>query len=270
MGYLKHRVGRFASFFKRSLPDFMIIGAQKSGTTSLYSYMAQHPQILPAFRKEIHYFDTKFYRGSAWYRSNFPFKNELENSITGEASPAYLFHVNVPERIYKLLPDCKFIIILRNPADRAISHYYHYRRNGKENLPMQQAFDYEENRISQARKKLKRRSPFGMYKNSMQYRRYSYLARGRYIEQIEPYLRLFKTGQFYIQSSEFFFENPYIVLEEIFRFLEIDTNFQPSDLTPKKKASYPDVDNDFYERLKNYYTPYNEQLYERLGRRFDW
>ena len=112
----------------RLLPDFIIIGTQRGGTTSLYSYLASHPSVGPASTKEVHFFDNKYTKGLAWYRAHFPSAIEKyyaehiqkRKFITGESSPYYLFHPHVPKRVAKDVPHAKFIVLLRNPVDRAI------------------------------------------------------------------------------------------------------------------------------------------------------
>src|SRR5579863_6754349 len=123
---------RAASSRIRLLPDFMIIGTQKGGTTSLYNYLIDHPNISSIFKKEPHFFDFNFYKGVSWYRAHFPSLLEKYYServhgqkfITGEASPYYLYHPLVPQRIKETMPTAytKFIVLLRNPIDRAYSH----------------------------------------------------------------------------------------------------------------------------------------------------
>ncbi len=107
----------------RRLPDFIILGAQRAGTSSLYYYLSQHPQILPAVRKELHFFDDHYRRGLGWYRSQFPTRG-ARGTITGEATPYYLSHPHAPARIQRLLPQARLIVLLRNPVERAISHYF--------------------------------------------------------------------------------------------------------------------------------------------------
>ncbi len=131
---------RMLSANKRALPDFLIIGAQKSGTTSLYSYLARHPNILPAYgKKEVHFWDIpkNYKKGLLWYRAHFPLIKELQDAavITGEKTPNYL---EDPETIRKIKEDCpaaKIIILLRNPVERTISNYFMKVRRGFEKLP---------------------------------------------------------------------------------------------------------------------------------------
>jgi len=114
-----------------SLPDFYIIGAAKCGTTSLYQYLIRHPSVNPGIGKEIHYFEELYYRGENWYRACFPFEFQKffsklthnEIMMSGDSTPRYIDHPLVPNRINKLTPNAKFIVMLRNPIDRAFSHY---------------------------------------------------------------------------------------------------------------------------------------------------
>ena len=114
-----------------SSPDFLIIGAQRAGTTWLYSVMQNHPSVLSGHKKEIRYFDRLYKTKSVkWYEAFFPiFKRK--GKVTGEATPDYLFHPLVPERVYRLFPDIKIIALLRNPVDRAYSHYQMHQRRKK-------------------------------------------------------------------------------------------------------------------------------------------
>ena len=131
----------------RKLPDFIIIGAQKSGTTSLYDFLIKHPAIAPAAKKELHYFSVQYARGELWYRSNFPtnlsrsafYKKTTQRLLSGEASPLYLFYPMVPDRMKEILPDVKLIVILRNPVDRAYSHYHHSLRKNMEPMSFERA-----------------------------------------------------------------------------------------------------------------------------------
>jgi hypothetical protein len=122
---------RTATSRLRLLPNFIIIGSARSGTTSLYNYLVQHPGIAPALRKEVHFFDYNYQRGCSWYQGQFPTHPYMhymqtihrQAMITGEASPYYLFHPYVPQRVAQLLPEIKLIALLRNPIERAFSHY---------------------------------------------------------------------------------------------------------------------------------------------------
>ena len=144
------------------LPDFVIIGAMKSGTTSLYNFVIKHPTIAPAFAKELHYFSIWYKFGELWYRSNFPtnlsrhyfYKKTNQKLLSGEASPTYLFYPTVPSRMKEILPDVKLIVILRNPVDRAYSHYHHMLRRNNESLSFEKAIESEKERCAGERERL--------------------------------------------------------------------------------------------------------------------
>lgn len=131
----------------RPFPDFIIIGAQKGGTSSLFSYLKQHSQLQLPDKKEIHFFDNDYQKGVNWYRSHFPMKI-FDNIKTGEATPYYLFHPHAPQRIFQHCPKVKLIVMLRNPTDRAYSHYMMQNKRKIDPLPtFEEAIDAEESRL---------------------------------------------------------------------------------------------------------------------------
>ena len=133
----------------RGLPSVLIIGAQKGGTTSLFSYLVQHPDVLAPLTKEIHYFDLQYDREDKWYRGHFPFARRLERgAVTIDASPYYLPHPLVPARAAQLVPEAKLVAVLRDPVDRALSHYHHEVRAGRESLSFADAIDQEAERLA--------------------------------------------------------------------------------------------------------------------------
>ncbi len=271
---------RAASSPLRLLPDFMIIGTQKGGSTSLYNYLIDHPNIAPIFVKEPHFFDFNFYRGVSWYRAHFPSLLEKyyaerirgQKFITGEASPYYLYYPLTPRRIKETMPtpNTKFIVLLRNPIDRAYSHYQHETRQpGVEPFPFAEAIEHEAERLSGEEEKI--RNDIRYY--SFNLRHYAYLARGRYVEQLQVWLKLFPREQFLILKSEDLYENPPTVLKQTLEFLEV-----PHQVLKEKKEEYEQYNKAHYEkmnaqtraRLVEYFKPYNERLYEFLGRDFGW
>jgi len=266
---------RQATWRNRSLPDFIIIGAQKSGTTSLYRYLSQHPQLIASYKKEVHFFDggidnyyvDNFEKGEAWYRANFPRKRKSNTSQkVFEASPLYLFNPLVPQRIYDFMPEVKLIAILRNPVERAISHYFHAKRKqgvGVETLPMLEAFQAEEERLKPIVKQQDFKNPI--------FRRHSYKGKGLYYEQLKRYLNYFSNKSILVLDSESFFAVPDDGLRMIFEFVGVDSGFTVPDLKPgnvgKNKV---EVGLDVYDYLENYFEPYNQKLYKLLGRSFSW
>ncbi|WP_170861295.1 sulfotransferase [Geitlerinema sp. PCC 9228] len=247
----------------------MIIGTQKGGTSILSVYMRRHPTIVPAVQKELHFFDRPKYRkGKYFYFSEFPLPklDKLgSKQITGEATPDYLFHPHAPARIKELFPDTKFIVLLRNPSDRAYAHYNHEVRNKREPLPsFEEAVNAEPERL---RGELEKMLSDPTYESEVRDRK-SYLERGKYQEQLQRWFDLFPREQFLIFKSEDFFVDPQSVLKEIWQFLDLP-EWYPEQYS-KYKQSYSSIDPQLREKLMDYFRPYNEKLYEYLGRDFGW
>lgn len=254
----------------RVLPDFLIIGGQKCGTTSLHNYLVEHPLVGRSLRKEVHFFDIFFDRGVGWYRSYFPTRFEKQRGgprwVTGESSPYYLFHPHAPSRIRRLLPNVKLIAMLRNPVDRAWSHYHHVPLRAFEPLGFEEAIEAEPERLSGETKKMLADEKYSSWVHQWQ----SYLARGLYADQLVTWLSLFPREQILIIRSEDFFEDPASSYKETLAFLglphhELDTyeQFLP--------GSYKQPMNDSTRRrLADYFRSHNRRLYELLGRDFGW
>ena len=254
----------------RMLPDFVIIGAQKSGTSSLYHFVVQHPAILPAAKKAYCYFALNYKRGEYWYRLRFPIRAS-QKFLSGEVSPIYLFYPWVPGRMKKLLPDVKLIVILRNPVDRAYSHYHHTkrrnkRRKEKETLSFEEATNSEEERCAGERERMIKDPDFVP---SHHYRDYSYLARGVYADQLENWFSYFDKEKFLILTTEDFRENSQRTLDQVFDFLEVPP-FQVEDLRDRHVGNYKPMNEDTRKFLIKYYKPHNERLSKLLQRSFDW
>ncbi len=250
-------------------PDFIIIGAQKAGTASLYSYIIQHPQVIPASKREIHYFDMYYKKGILWYQSHFPSASQLKDGaiITGESTPYYMFHPHALKRLYRLLPDVKIIILLRDPIKRAISHYFHEVRRHREPLSIEDAFKREEERIGLEYEKMLKDE----YYHSQIYQHYSYKKRGIYIDQIQNCFEKFPSKQILVLKSEDFFSDPKSILKEVFVHLDIDPEFVPPDLNPKNVGNYNErIADTVIEYLRNYFAPHNKRLYAYLNRDFQW
>lgn len=261
----------------RLMPDFIIIGAMRGGTTSLYSYLTEHPNIGPAYMKEVHFFDVYFHKGLPWYRAQFPStvqkyyteRVQKQNFITGEASPYYLFHPHAPRRIARLLPHVKLIVQLRNPVSRAYSHYYHEVNGGHEKLSFAEAIDREEDRIGKETEKLARDEQYISYNH----RHYSYLARGIYVDQLKVWMDLFPREQILILKSEDFYADPAAALKQTLDFIHL-----PSIGIKEKKEEYqqlnttkpPKMDPEIKKRLHAYFEPHNARLYAYLGVDFGW
>lgn len=252
----------FAKEAEKWAPDYIIIGAQKSGTTPLYHFLKQHPQIV--FKKgEVHFFDLMFAHGSRWYKNRFD-KRPTPQHLIGDKSPYYMCHPKVPERVHSLYPNVKIIAILRNPIDRAYSHYWHNQRAKREPLSFKEAIAAEPERLAGEKEKLMKDPKY----KSNNYRRYSYLERGHYAEQLKRWLEFFPKEQIMVISSSDLRNKTEEVMQNLFTFLNL-----PS-FTPKAYKSgahkYPAMNPEVRKELAAYFQPYNEELEALLGRKFNW
>jgi len=259
---------RYATWRIRPLPDLIIIGAQKSGTTSLHVYLSQHPQFLKPYEKEVHFFDggldpavDNYNKGQAWYRAHFPFRKNRAKVF--EASPLYIFNPIVPKRMFNLIPEVKIVAILRNPTERAISHYFHEKQRGYESLPIMEALLEEERRMESA---IQRKD----YKN-YSFIHHSYKSRGHYGEHLERFFEFFPRHQALILTSEEFFSGQNNILRQVTDFTGTDSSFNVRDSRPRNVARNKEqVAHEIYEYLNNYFRPHNEALYELLGKEYNW
>lgn len=250
-----------------ALPNFLIVGTQKGGTTFLYDELVKHPQIMGALTKEVHYFDANFDKAADWYRAFFPTAETLaaRGAITGEASPSYLFHPHAARRIHALAPQIKIIMLLRNPIARAYSHYHHEVRLGYEDLPFAEAIAREEERLTGEHPRMLADETY----YSAAYMHYSYLTRGHYFAQLQQWHALFPAEQILTLKSEDFYANPAVALQEVLAFLAlptVDTYRQDQH----KTFPYAKMDSQLRTRLHTYFAAHNAELYDYLQQDYGW
>jgi hypothetical protein len=250
----------------RALPDFVIIGAQKAGTTSLYAALGTHPDVRPAFRKEVHFFDTARFPDLGWYRRHFPIGHGDPighgKRITGESSPYYLFHPAVPARMAATIPDVSLIAILRDPVARAISQYHHARNWGLEDRPIEVALD------PATPEELADIDDVAWYDRAdSPARERAYLARGRYADQLERWYAEFGRDRILVLESNDLDGGTAIAATQ--RFLGLRE--RAVSAAPKKNVgSYAAPDVGLVRALHEYFAPHNQRLAELLDRSFDW
>lgn len=241
----------------RPLPDFLIIGAQKAGTTALYSYLRRHPGITGPSWKEVSFFDRHYTRGEGWYRGHFPnaLRTWLAKPIVGEASPSYLFHPLAPARVAALLLDVRLIALLRDPVDRALSHYHHEVALGREPLSFEDALEREEERT---RGEVDRMVGDPAY-FSHAWWDFTYLARGRYAEQLERWLAVFPPEQLLVLASDELAERPGPTYARVLEFL----GASPHELDSYPRVfsrDYPDMKPETRRLLADYFAEPNRRL----------
>ncbi|HET6601380.1 MAG TPA: sulfotransferase, partial [Gaiella sp.] len=219
----------------RPLPDFLVIGAQKAGTTALYAYLRWHPGITGPSWKEVSFFDRHWWRGEAWYRGQFPLR--AGKRLVGEASPSYLFHPRAPERARSLVPNAKLIALVRNPVDRAYSQYQHEVALGREPLSFEDALAAEEERTRGEAERLAA-DPRAF---SRAWWDHTYAARGRYAEQLERWLDVYPREQLLVVATEELGERPAETYASILAFL---------GAAPHELEEYPRVFDRDYEPMR--------------------
>ena len=197
------------------LPDFLGLGVQKGGTTTLQRLLEQHPGAFLPPAKELHYFSLHYAEGEAWYRSQFAAAGP--NQRCGEITPYYLFHPEAPARIQRLLPQVKLVVLLRDPVERALSQYFHSVRLGLEPLALEDALAVEEERLAGAEAALL--AADGRHRSHQEH---SYVARSRYEQQLQRLESLFPAEQLLVLRSEDLFAQPERAWQQVLAFLELE------------------------------------------------
>lgn len=235
-------------------PDFMIIGVTKCGTTFLYNNIVQHPKILGAFKKELHFFDSKYHLGSDWYSRQFPIKSQPDELI-GEASPGYFWKRGCLEKIARDCPNTKFILILRNPVKRAISSYFYF--NQME--PQRAGVDF----FSTIYKKNDRDHLFTNYER--------HIGAGLYSYHLIKWLQYFPREQFHVLFLEDLIADFQGEFNKIFTFLGVsEQQITIVDRKHKTKYDLSEIPQEVIEWLQELYNPYNKKLEELLDRTLPW
>lgn len=258
----------------RADPDYLIVGAQRTGTTSLHRYLRQSPAMIPArLTKGVHFFDSNYERGMGWYRAHFPFRLRMATQakqlgsrvVTGEASPYYMFHPDIPRRIAAALPQTKAIVVLRDPVQRAWSQYHHEAGRSYESLEPAAAFRAEEERLTGQEERLLADPTY----RSHSHQHHSYVARGRYLEQLERLWTHLGENRVHIVESEELKRDPQQVVDGVASFLGMD-RWTLDNPAQHNARSYTAPDDEVHAWLCDQFAEPNERLFERLGRQFAW
>jgi len=249
---------------RRPLPAFIIAGAMRCGTTSLHAALAGHPRLAASRRKEVHYFDLQHHLGVGWYARQF---QNVRRSSDGtlerpfESSPYYMFDPRVPARLKETLPDVRILFVLRDPVERAISHYRKNRRDGREPLSFADAIDAEEERLAGEEERMLADPRY----LSQVHQYASYQARGRYAELIERFRRHFPDDQWMAVDAGRLFAEGGRVVEEICRFVGIEP-WRP-DHFAAENSSRVDVaiDEAARRKLEAAFEPHERALVDLVG-----
>lgn len=257
---------------ERVVPDFLIIGAQKSGTTFLMSALEQSRNFLMPALKEIHYFDINFRKSELWYRGLLPRQVDMSGrarelgsrTITGEASPYYMYYPHAAGRAHSIVPNAKIIAILRDPVERAISHYYHSKAWGFETLSIDEAFDAEESRLAPEKQRVASDPNY----TSRTMGNFSYVDRGHYVGQLKNWEQYFTRNRMLILDSRSLFTAPQATLQDVCRFLEIPNFEYVGGANRNVTSGKVEVSDEFRQGLRNRFKDSNDELFEYTGIRF--
>ena len=256
----------------RALPDFVILGAQKAGTTTLYTQLSAHPSVMPALRKEVHAFDAAP-RPIGWYRAFFPRRRAMAaraarvgRAVTGEATPFYLFHPAAPARLHAVVPQARLVVIVRDPVERAVSGYHHAVRMGHEARPIAAALDPANAEALP--------DPAGAIDAVEWYddpecpaRLRGYLARGRYAEQLERWFAVVPREQLLVLETRELARG--VALAKTLDFLGLRSAGADRE-SDRNVGAYEPAAPDIEQPLREYFAPHNDRLFDLLGHRFDW
>jgi Sulfotransferase domain len=250
----------------RLLPSFLIVGAQRCGTTSLFTALSQHPGVrMPLARKGIHYFDVGYQHDLSWYRGHFPLAIPGSRVITGESSPYYMFHPLAPQRIASDLPSVRLIVALRDPVERAYSAHAHELARGFETEPFERALELETGRLADAGAVL---HADGLTEVPA-HRHQAYLTRGQYIEQLERLEDLVGRARIHVVDSAVFFTAPEPEFAQVLSYLGLPSSdkIRFGQHNARPRAPMP---GSLRRRLEEHFQPYDERLARWLGRVPSW
>lgn len=256
----------------RILPDghVFIVGAQKAGTTSLHFQLSRHPGILEGRRKELHYFDFNFSNNLDLFYNEFSKSLEKRKPPVSESrwfldsSPSYLFHPLVPARIQKTLPNSKLIVLLRNPADRAVSHYFHNLRQKRETRAFPRAIVEEKLSIE-----FELREQWDDPQSD--WRHFSYLRRGFYSEQVQRLLDTFPSQQLKVRFSEDYFKNPGDIVKDILVWLGLEPSIDMDlNLIHNEGLQDSSLSSELAKTIAPYFSDETRRLEKILGRDTPW
>ena len=245
---------------KQNAPDFLIIGAAKCGTSSLFNYLKSHPQILLPHKKEIGFFGAKFKYGIDWYLAHFPSISDRPNLITGEATPNYIRFPKAARQIKDLFPQIKLIVLLRNPIDRALSWHHHKLNSGLAKGTFADA-------VAQEMKQLKNFSEEDLMRKG---HNPDNILGSLYFYKLKIWMEVFDREQFCLIKSEDLYSNPGAVMTRVFSFLGLKDH--PLSQYPTFNAGFynSSISDGLRKTLADYFRPHNQKLEKYLDMKLDW
>lgn len=258
----------------RILPSFLIVGAQRCGTTSLSRQLDEHPAVFGSvLHEEVHFFDVSYRRGLSWYRCHFPLLAAARRAARGadvtpvsfESSPYYMFHPLAPERIARDLPGVRLLVLLRDPVERAYSGHAHEVAHGFESEPFEAALELEAARLDGQEERITVDPDYFSYSHQ----HHSYVARGQYVDQLERLERHFGRDRLHVVDSGDFFTEPEATYDRVLAFLGLPNLGYPAFKRRNARPRSPMPDS-VRAALEEHYRPYDERLAKWLGHEPSW
>jgi len=272
------RIGATITAPVRSLPDFLIIGTKRGGSTSLYNYVLAHPQVAPMVPtrqrlKGAYFFDVNHAKGERWYRSHFPTKPFLalqtrrsgQKMITGESTPYYLYHPHAPKRAAQMVPNAKIIVLLRNPIERAYSHYKERARQRVEPLSFAEAIRAEPERLAGEHDRLQANETYRSLPHQMQ----SYVDQGRYLDGLRRWESHYDKSQLLVLRSEDLYQEPAKTVRQVQEFLGLSAH-DANSYRAWNKHQAEEIDPSVRAELSELLAPDIAALERHLCRPLDW
>jgi len=257
----------------RLLPDFLVVGGQRCGTTSLFRALEQHPHIVrPTLNKGVNYFDINYHKGPRWYAGHFPRASTRTRRLgvgtpfaTFEASGYYLFHPLAAERIARDLPEVKIVAMLRDPAERAFSAWKHEHARGFDDESFERALELEEARVAREAERMAVDPNFQGYSH----RHHAYAARGDYVQQLSRYYERLPREQIHVLYSEAFFDDPVGEFRALTTFLGVEDVPGVHFDQHNARGSGP-MSEQVRRLLTGRFTGQADELHTLVGRRPPW
>ncbi len=267
------RTARRATSWGRLRPNYLVIGAQKAGTSSLHQYLAKHPAVLTARTKEVQYFTKYYARGEGWYRAQFPLATSARAvrrsagvaPAVGEATAACLFDPRSPERVHSFDPSMRLVAVLRDPIERAYSHFQMELRWGRETGTFEEALAREEaelpGELALTHAEPTSEPPSGFAR--------SYVARGLYADQLERWLEYFDREQLLVVMSDELADAPVETMTRVAAFLGIPEP-RAAQYPRRGVQEYAAMAPETRDRLTRMFAPHDRRLAELLGQELPW
>ncbi len=249
----------------RPLPNLLILGGQKCGSTSLFNYLIEHPTVQRGRTKEVHFFDLQFARGERWYRAQYPMSREESDLIFPDATPYYLFDPRCAERAARIVPGAKLVALLRCPVERAYSQYRHSFSRGYEHRTFSVAIREEMQQIDPTQ-------PLAAFpgESAKQHRQRSFVRRGIYAPQIRAWLDHFPREQLLLLDANAFFTETEKAMRTVTDFLGISPLNQRFTKVFKKGTAGSGIEPEDENRLRDFYAPHNAQIIDSIGFEPSW